>query len=218
VAHGAAVVLGSACERPVQSDLPSAAPARGAATDLRSATARPRSQSCSEDRRRFAPRAPRQELLLRAPGSTEPSPVASCAELNTRGPQISARVPMFPPYTTDDTHPCCGTAREQKSRTDGEDSEDRAVDRRVRRDGCSARDRSGTQVFTPGTVWTVTMVRMMPGLDQTYLQYLDSQFKKSEDAQVKAGLQKSYEILRNVRRRRRMEPVAPQGIHRPCVD
>ena len=52
--------------------------------------------------------------------------------------------------------------------------------------------------FTPGTVWTVTMVRMMPGLDQTYLQYLDSQFKKSEDAQVKAGLQKSYKILRTL--------------------
>jgi hypothetical protein len=52
--------------------------------------------------------------------------------------------------------------------------------------------------FTPGTVWTVTMVRMTPGMDQTYLQYLDSQFKKSEDAQVKAGFQKSYKILRTL--------------------
>jgi len=52
--------------------------------------------------------------------------------------------------------------------------------------------------FTPGTVWTVTMVRMSAGMDQTYLQYLDSQFKKSEDAQVKAGFQKSYKILRTL--------------------
>jgi len=52
--------------------------------------------------------------------------------------------------------------------------------------------------FTPGTVWTVTSVRMTPGMDQTYLQYLDTQFKKSEDAQVKAGFQKSYKILRTL--------------------
>jgi len=52
--------------------------------------------------------------------------------------------------------------------------------------------------FTPGSVWTVTMVRMTSGMDQTYLQYLDGQFKKSEDAQVKAGFQKSYKILRTL--------------------
>jgi hypothetical protein len=32
-------------------------------------------------------------------------------------------------------------------------------------------------------------------MDQMYLQYLDTSFKKSEDAQVKAGFQKSYKIL-----------------------
>ena len=52
--------------------------------------------------------------------------------------------------------------------------------------------------FTPGTVWTVTMIKMAPGMDQMYMQYLDGQFKKSEDAQVKAGLQKSYKILRTM--------------------
>ena len=31
-----------------------------------------------------------------------------------------------------------------------------------------------------------------------YLQYLDGQFKKTEDAQVKAGLEKSYKILRTM--------------------
>ena len=48
--------------------------------------------------------------------------------------------------------------------------------------------------FSPGTIWTVTMVQMTSGMDQEYLQYLDSSFKKSEDAQVKAGFQKSYKI------------------------
>jgi hypothetical protein len=52
--------------------------------------------------------------------------------------------------------------------------------------------------FTPGTAWTVTMIRIAPGMDQVYMQYLDGQFKKSEDAQVKAGLQKSYKILRTL--------------------
>ena len=52
--------------------------------------------------------------------------------------------------------------------------------------------------FTPGTVWTVTMIKMAPGMDQTYLEYLDGQFKKGEDAQIKAGFQKSYKILRTM--------------------
>src|SRR5215203_4457561 len=52
--------------------------------------------------------------------------------------------------------------------------------------------------FNPGTVWTVTMIQMTPGMDQMYLQYLDTSFKKSEDAQVKSGMQKSYKILRTM--------------------
>ena len=35
-------------------------------------------------------------------------------------------------------------------------------------------------------------------MDQMYMQYLDGQFKKGEDAQVKAGFQKSYKILRTM--------------------
>ncbi len=69
--------------------------------------------------------------------------------------------------------------------------------------------------FTPGTVWTVTMVRMASGMDQSNLQYLDGQFKKSGEAQVKAGSQKCVQNPPNVGRRRRMDPVAPQGRHRP---
>ena len=52
--------------------------------------------------------------------------------------------------------------------------------------------------FSPGTVWTVTMIKMAPGMDQSYLQYLDGQFKKAEDAQIKAGFEKSYKILRTM--------------------
>ena len=52
--------------------------------------------------------------------------------------------------------------------------------------------------FRPGTIWTVTMIQMTPGMDQKYLQYLDTSFKKSEDAQVNAGFQKSYKILRTL--------------------
>jgi hypothetical protein len=52
--------------------------------------------------------------------------------------------------------------------------------------------------FTPGTIWTVTMIQMTSGMDQKYLQYLDTSFKKSEDAQVKGGLMKSYKILRTL--------------------
>ena len=52
--------------------------------------------------------------------------------------------------------------------------------------------------FSPGTVWTVTMIQMTSGMDQKYMEYLDTSFKKSEDAQVKAGFQKSYKILRTL--------------------
>ena len=52
--------------------------------------------------------------------------------------------------------------------------------------------------FSPGTVWTITMIKMASGMDQSYMQYLDGQFKKSEDAQIKAGFEKSYKILRTM--------------------
>jgi len=52
--------------------------------------------------------------------------------------------------------------------------------------------------FSPGTVWTVTMIKMSSGMDQSYMQYLAGQFKKSEEAQIKAGFQKSYKILRTM--------------------
>lgn len=52
--------------------------------------------------------------------------------------------------------------------------------------------------YSPGPVWTVTMIQIASGMDQMYMQYLDTQFKKSEDAQVKAGFMKSYKVLRTL--------------------
>jgi hypothetical protein len=52
--------------------------------------------------------------------------------------------------------------------------------------------------FSPGTVWTVTMIKVASGMDQSYLQYLDGQFKKAEEAQIKAGFEKSFKILRTM--------------------
>lgn len=52
--------------------------------------------------------------------------------------------------------------------------------------------------FNPGTVWAVTMIRISPGMDHMYMEFLGTSFKKAEDAQVKAGLQKSYKILRTM--------------------
>ena len=52
--------------------------------------------------------------------------------------------------------------------------------------------------YSPGSIWTVTTIRIKPGMDQAYLAYLDSEFKKESDAQVKAGYMKSYKILRTL--------------------
>jgi hypothetical protein len=59
----------------------------------------------------------------------------------------------------------------------------------------------GAQIYRyykPGTIWSVTAIRIKNGMDPAYLQYLDSQLKKDEDAQVKAGYEKSYHILRTL--------------------
>jgi hypothetical protein len=59
----------------------------------------------------------------------------------------------------------------------------------------------GAQIYRyykPGTIWTVSAIRIRAGMDQAYLQYLDAQLKKNEDAQVKAGYEKSYRLLRTL--------------------
>ena len=51
--------------------------------------------------------------------------------------------------------------------------------------------------FTPGTVWGVTTIRIHSGMDQAYLEYLDTQLKKESDISIKNGFMKSYKILRS---------------------
>ena len=50
--------------------------------------------------------------------------------------------------------------------------------------------------FTPGSVWAVTTIRIHSGMDQAYLEYLDTQLKKESDISIKNGFMKSYKILR----------------------
>ena len=50
--------------------------------------------------------------------------------------------------------------------------------------------------YTVGSVWGVTMIRIHPGMDQAYLEYLDTQLKKESDISIKNGFMKSYKILR----------------------
>jgi hypothetical protein len=52
--------------------------------------------------------------------------------------------------------------------------------------------------YRPGTIWTVTTVRIRAGMDPAYLQYLDGTLKKDSDAAVKAKYMKSYKILRAI--------------------
>ena len=51
--------------------------------------------------------------------------------------------------------------------------------------------------FTPGSVWGVTTIRIHPGMDQAYLEYLDTQLKKESEISIKNGFMKSYKILRS---------------------
>lgn len=52
--------------------------------------------------------------------------------------------------------------------------------------------------YRPGSIWTVTTIRIRSGMDPAYLQYLDGAFKKNSDAAVKAKYMKSYKILRSI--------------------
>jgi len=52
--------------------------------------------------------------------------------------------------------------------------------------------------YSPGSIWTVTTIRIKAGMDPAYLQYLDGQLKKDSDSQIKAGYMKSYKVLRTL--------------------
>ena len=41
------------------------------------------------------------------------------------------------------------------------------------------------------------MIKIHPGMDQAYLEYLDTQLKKESEISIKNGFMKSYKILRS---------------------
>jgi hypothetical protein len=49
--------------------------------------------------------------------------------------------------------------------------------------------------YRNGTVWNVAFIRMKPGMDTAYLNYIATDWKKSQDAAKKEGLIISYKVL-----------------------
>ena len=49
--------------------------------------------------------------------------------------------------------------------------------------------------YRDGTVWNVTFVRMKPGMNTAYLNYLASDWKRNQEAAKKEGLIVSYKVL-----------------------
>ncbi len=49
--------------------------------------------------------------------------------------------------------------------------------------------------YRNGSVWNVAFIRIKPGMDTAYMNYLASDWKKNQEAQKKDGLILSYKIL-----------------------
>ncbi len=49
--------------------------------------------------------------------------------------------------------------------------------------------------FHNGSVWSITFVRMKPGLETAYLNYLAGQWKTNQEARRKQGLILSYKVI-----------------------
>ena len=49
--------------------------------------------------------------------------------------------------------------------------------------------------YRDGTVWNVSFIRMKPGMDSAYLNYLATDWKRSQEAAKKDGLIVSYKVL-----------------------
>ncbi len=49
--------------------------------------------------------------------------------------------------------------------------------------------------YRNGSVWSVTFVRMKPGMDTAYLNYLSGDWKQEQEAYKKAGYVLSYKVL-----------------------
>ena len=49
--------------------------------------------------------------------------------------------------------------------------------------------------YRNGTVWTVAFIRIKPGMDSAYMNYLAGDWKKQQEAQKSEGLILSYKVL-----------------------
>jgi hypothetical protein len=49
--------------------------------------------------------------------------------------------------------------------------------------------------YRNGSVWSVSFIRVKPGMDQAYMNYLASQWKANQEALKKEGLILSYKVL-----------------------
>jgi hypothetical protein len=49
--------------------------------------------------------------------------------------------------------------------------------------------------FHHGSVWSIAFVRMKPGMNVAYLNYLTTDWKKEQEAQKSAGIILSYKVL-----------------------
>ena len=49
--------------------------------------------------------------------------------------------------------------------------------------------------FRPGTVWTLNFIRMKPGMETAYLNYVATTWKANQEAFKKEGLIVSYKVL-----------------------
>ncbi len=59
--------------------------------------------------------------------------------------------------------------------------------------GTSAQAQSSS--YTPGTVWTFTNVQIEPGQFENYMDFLDHEYKRSNDFGVKEGYIVSYHVF-----------------------
>jgi hypothetical protein len=49
--------------------------------------------------------------------------------------------------------------------------------------------------YRNGSVWTLAFIRMKPGMDSAYLNYIATDWKKNQEESKKAGLILSYKVL-----------------------
>lgn len=49
--------------------------------------------------------------------------------------------------------------------------------------------------YRNGTVWTMAFIRMKPGMESAYLNYIATDWKKEQEEMKKAGLSLSYKVL-----------------------